>query len=304
MRKEFALAVEKQAIENKRIVFLTGDLGFMALENVRSALKDRFINMGVSEQNMIGVAAGLASEGLIPICYSIAPFAVFRPAEHIRIDVCLHNLNVKIVGNGGGYGYGIMGATHHAIEDLAFMSSLQNMKCYIPFANEDVDEVVNQMLSYQGPCYLRLGVGQKPNYIELTPYHHTRQLLKGDDITVVGLGPVLLNIFQFLEKVLEKPKIDMFVISELPIYDIDQDLQNSIKRTKKLLIIEEHVKRGGLGENLAILLLEKGIHCRFIHAHAKGYPNGLYGNQDYHQTISGLDSDSLTKIIERVINEG
>src|SRR5690242_17673469 len=102
---------------------LTGDLGYQALEGVREKLKDRFINAGVSEQNMVSVAAALASEGLEPLCYSIAPFAVFRPAEQIRLDVCLHGLGVKIVGNGGGYGYGIMGSTHHAIEDVAVLSS-------------------------------------------------------------------------------------------------------------------------------------------------------------------------------------
>ena len=101
MRKEFARAIEEVAVSNDKIIFLTGDLGFMALESLRDAIGDRFINTGVSEQNMVSMAASLAYEGLIPVCYSIAPFMVFRPAEQIRIDVCLHNLNVKLIGNGG-----------------------------------------------------------------------------------------------------------------------------------------------------------------------------------------------------------
>lgn len=100
MRREFSKGIETRALANDKIIFLTGDLGFMALENVRSAINERFINAGVSEQNMITMAAGLASEGYSPVCYSIAPFAVFRPAEQIRLDVCLHNMDVKIVGNG------------------------------------------------------------------------------------------------------------------------------------------------------------------------------------------------------------
>src|SRR5512132_1728928 len=100
-------------------VFVSGDLGYMALEKVIETYGERFINVGVSEQNMISVAAGLAYEGFIPWVYSIAPFAILRPYEQIRNDVCLHNLPVKIVGNGGGYGYGIMGATHHTLEDIA-----------------------------------------------------------------------------------------------------------------------------------------------------------------------------------------
>ncbi len=119
MRKEFSAVVEKIAARDRKVIFLTGDLGFMALENVQRAIGKRFINAGVSEQNMVSMAAALALEGLTPICYSIAPFLVFRPAEQIRLDVCLHDMDVKLVGNGGGYGYGIMGATHHAIEDIA-----------------------------------------------------------------------------------------------------------------------------------------------------------------------------------------
>lgn len=95
MRKEFSATIEGMAKTNTNLVFLTGDLGFLALENVKSVLQERFLNMGVSEQNMISVAAALASEGLMPICYSIAPFTVFRPAEQIRLDVCLHDKNGK-----------------------------------------------------------------------------------------------------------------------------------------------------------------------------------------------------------------
>ena len=112
MRKEFSKTIERIASENKKVLFLTGDLGFMALENVQNSIKNRFINTGVSEQNMMTMAAGMASEGLIPVCYSIAPFAVFRPAEQIRLDIALHNMNVKIVGNGGGYGYGRYSPRH------------------------------------------------------------------------------------------------------------------------------------------------------------------------------------------------
>src|SRR5258707_9123512 len=124
MRKEFSSWIENFGRNESRFIFLTGDLAFAALENVQAALEERFVNMGVCEQNMVSVAAGLAHQRLIPLCYSIAPFAVFRPYEQIRLDVALHRMPVKIVGNGGGYGYGIMGATHHALEDLAVLSCL------------------------------------------------------------------------------------------------------------------------------------------------------------------------------------
>lgn len=304
MRREFSNALEKIASANDKIIFMTGDLGFMALENIRSAINERFINVGVSEQNMITMAAGLASEGYAPVCYSIAPFAVFRPAEQIRLDICLHNMDVKIVGNGGGYGYGIMGATHHAIEDIAVLSSFQGMKCYIPFCNEEVEEVVSHMFSRRGPAYLRLGFGNIPQGLALPSYQHTRQLMKGKAVTVVGMGPVCLNAIESINKIDNREGlVDLFIVSEIPLPGLKAELIESVIRTGKLIVVEEHVKRGGLGEHLAALLLENGISCRLVHLCAMGYPNGLYGSQGYHQKISGLDTDSIVKRIEELVNE-
>jgi len=301
MRKEFSKTIEKIASRDKKVIFLTGDLGFMALENVRDAVKDRFINAGVSEQNMISMAAGLASQGFTPICYSIAPFAVFRPAEQIRVDVCLHNMNVKIVGNGGGYGYGIMGGTHHALEDLAVLSSFPNMKCYVPFCNEDTEGATKAMMERRGPSYLRLGLGAKPTWLTLPPYVHTRKLTSGNKITVAAIGPVVLNALKALEALPEKDQIDLFIISEIPLPKITTALQNSIKKTKKLIVLEEHVSRGGLAENLSLLLMKQGMACRLASLCAQGYLNGLYGSQAYHQKISKLDPESITKMIKKMI---
>ena len=178
MRKEFSQWIEAFGRNDPRFIFLTGDLGFDALENVQKALGPRFLNMGVAEQNMITVAAGLAQQGLLPLCYSIAPFAVFRPFEQIRLDLALHRRNVKIVGNGGGYGYGIMGATHHAIEDLAALSALQNFACFVPLCNSDVAGCCQQLFARIGPAYLRLGFGLWPSALGPLPaFQPVRKLI-------------------------------------------------------------------------------------------------------------------------------
>jgi transketolase len=298
MRKEFAQHIQTLAEKNDKIIFLTGDLGFMALEDLRKAIGDRFINVGVSEQNMISMAASLAYENLIPVCYSIAPFIAFRPTEQIRIDVCLHNLNVKIIGNGGGFGYGIMGAIHHAIEDIAVLSSFQNMNCFIPFCNEDVPGAIDTMFRYSGPSYLRLGSGIKPSEIPLPVFSSVRKLITGNKITVVGMGPVLLNVFDALKK-LENDMADVFVVSEMPMVAVLEELEESITKTGRLIVIEEHVRRGGLGENLAALILEKGIKCRYSHLYIKGYLNGLYGNRAYHLEVNGLSATSVLSEIKK-----
>jgi len=302
MRKEFSAGIEKIARERENLVFITGDLGFMALENVRDAIGDRFINAGVSEQNIVSMAAGMASEGLLPVCYSIAPFIAFRPAEQIRLDVCLHNLNVKLVGNGGGYGYGIMGATHHAIEDIAVLSSFQGMKCFIPLSNEDVAGALKAMFEYNGPSYMRLGYGVLPRGLELPLFDHTRKIQNGKDLTIIGMGPVLLNVFKSREKNESAFSADIFVVSELPLAVLTAELIDSIHKTSRVLVIEEHVRRGGLGEHIASLVLENGLKCSFGQLYAKGYPGGRYGSQDYHQTLSGLDADNIKETINRIMN--
>jgi transketolase len=131
MRIQFCDAMVARATAPE-MMFLTGDLGFMALEPLQAAMGPRFINAGVSEQNMISVAAGMARQGFEVWAYSIAPFCYARPFEQIRNDVTFHKLPVKLVGNGGGYGYGVMGPTHHAIEDYGVLLCLPNMAVYAP----------------------------------------------------------------------------------------------------------------------------------------------------------------------------
>ena len=300
MRKEFAAAIEKITVARPEVIFLTGDLGFMALESVKKAIGKRFVNAGVSEQNMVTMAAGLASQGHTVICYSIAPFAVFRPAEQIRLDVCLHNMDVKIVGNGGGYGYGIMGATHHAIEDIAVLSGFQNMRCYIPFCNEDVEAVANAFMKRKGPAYLRLGYGVKPDALQMPVYRAVGQITYGDKLTIACLGPIALNAFKALEVLKQKNIADLFIIREVPLLELPQKFLDSVKKTGNLIVAEEHVARGGLGEHLSLLLMKKNIKCRIIHRHALGYPGGLYGSQQYHQKLCGLDSESLAIDIRKL----
>jgi transketolase len=302
MRREFSNWIEHFGRSETRFIFLTGDLGFGALENVQDALQERFINMGVCEQNMISVAAGLSQQGLLPLCYSIAPFAVFRPYEQIRLDVALHRRNVKIVGNGGGYGYGIMGASHHALEDVAALSALQNFCCFIPLCNSDVDGACSSLFRYHGPSYLRLGFGVWPSSIgELPAFAPIRKLvverLAQPKATVVGLGPVLLNTLPWI---LEAGKIDLFAVSEVPLMELSDELVASVDSSGLLWVIEEHVARGGLGEHLAALLAQKGVRFRLCHSHALGYPDGLYGSQSYHQSRSGLDRVSLQSTFRQI----
>ena len=158
MRVDFTKAVLECLKRDGQSMFVTGDLGYNALEPIASELGKRFVNAGVAEQNMMGVAAGLALTGHKPWVYSIIPFTTYRCLEQIRNDVCLHHLPVRIVGNGGGYTYGIMGSTHHALEDLAVLKCLPGMQLYFPCENNHVSAAVAQIDQLKTPSYLRLSI--------------------------------------------------------------------------------------------------------------------------------------------------
>jgi transketolase len=299
MRKEFAAKIKRLFDSNKKLVFLTGDLGYNALEEIQATFSDRFINAGVAEQNMVGMAAGLAFEGHPSFVYSIAPFAVYRTIEQIRLDVCLHNQPVFIVGNGGGYGYGIMGATHHANEDLACLSSLPNMICWVPAFSEDVDYCLDQMVLRNGPAYLRLGLGVNyPTPVDIAPINPVIRSSGKPSLTIITQGPVVKNAIKAIEN---RNDVDLFSILTLPLLEFNDAFLNSLSESKNVLVIEEHVERGGLAEYLLLQLTRRGFVFETFEAfNAKGYPSKTYGNQDFHWKESGLDVESIQKYISAI----
>lgn len=277
-------------------VFLTGDLGFMALEPVRKAAGPRFINAGVAEQNMVTVAAGLARSGLHPWVYSIAPFLYARPFEQIRNDVCLHALPVFLVGNGGGYAYGVMGATHHALEDYGALCALPNLTAYVPAFAEDVGAAIARMTAAAGPAYLRLGRDEKPKDLVLPTYAPWRRLLAGGGPVLVIVGPLAGGILAPLLSWPEAIRPSVWVLAELPVdaAALPDELLGDLRRSGHLFVVEEHVAHGGAGQMLAHALLTRGeAPARFTHRAALGYPSGRYGSQRFHRQESGLDPESI-----------
>lgn len=298
MRKEFSAAIEKLALADESVVFITGDLGYNALENLQEKLGKRFINAGVAEQNMVGVAAGMAYKGYKVFCYSIAPFVVYRCLEQFRNDACLHNLPVFLVGNGGGYGYGIMGSTHHAIEDLACLSSLQNVKTWIPAFSDEVEPVLTQILQEKRPAYLRLGVGPlTPQGAELSGSLKRINHSVNVPTAIVALGPIVANVLKALTQAGLQNECDVYTALTLPL-DLTNATAEALRKVENILVVEEHVSIGGLAQQISVKLLEAGIHPKnFKSLTAQGYPNGRYGSQSYHQAQSGLDVNNIINTI-------
>jgi transketolase len=275
-------------------VFLTGDLGFQAFESLAKALGPRFINAGVAEQNMVLVAAGLARSGLRPWAYSIAPFMYARPFEQIRNDICLHDLPVVLVGNGGGYAYGVMGPTHHGLEDYGALLSLPNLRVYIPAFDEDLPTVVELLFRGRSPAYLRLGVAEAPIDWRPPGFAMWRKLVDGDGATLVVVGPVAGGILAATRDLPLQQRPRMWLISQLPCETLPDALIGDIDQSQVVLVVEEHVAWSGAGRMMAELLLTRGLAPRrFLVRAARGYPSGRYGSQQFHRRECRLDPASI-----------
>ena len=300
MRAEFAQAMVSLFESRRDLVFVTADLGYMALEGVARAYGDRFINVGIAEQNAVSLAAGLAREGHLPWFYSTAAFAVLRPYEQIRNDVCLHKLPVKIVGNGGGFGFGIMGATHHCLEDVAAMRALPHMRVYLPLVAADVAQAVKEMAADGAPNYLRLNAPATiPDVVG--PFAPWRRLKPGRSCVVVGMGPVVQGLYALGDRAL-LDELEIWNVGRLPLEALPADLRASIEEKGRVVTLEEHYLAGGLAEALAGLLLSSGILPRsFSSLHAAGYPSGRHGSQRWHLEENGLSGDGLAARLERLL---
>jgi len=282
-------------------VFLTGDLGFMALEPLRDALQSRFINAGIAEQNMLSVAAGLAIEGMNPWVYSIAPFCYARPFEQIRNDICQHNLPVKIVGNGGGYSYGSMGASHHALEDYGVLLTLPNLRAYLPAFDEDVPEIISQLQDTHHPAYLRLGRSEISNKFRYIPYAPWRKILCGEGMPIVLAGPIAGEFWNYCINLDKNARPELWVLSELPVPNIGEVPASLIVRgiEKGLCVVEEHSRQGGVGQQLSDLLLSEGIFPKkYVTFFARQYPGGRFGAQNFHRKQSGITAAQVLAELE------
>ena len=261
MRKAFNEELLKAAHADERIHMILADIGYGEIEPFANAFPKRFINCGVAEQNMTGVACGVAMEGNIAITYSIANFPTLRCLEQIRNDVCYHNANVKIVIIGGGMAYGPLGISHHSTEDLAIMRALPNMKVIAPCDIYEARSAVHAMLAYNGPVYYRCGYKGEPDIVS-KPFEAklggSSLIRDGKDATVFFAGTVGINAVKAVEE-LAKDGINCRLVSLYSIKPIDKEaILNAAKETKGIVVLEEHNLHGGVGSAVAEVLMDNG----------------------------------------------
>jgi transketolase len=307
MRVDFVKAIEGVLAADPKAMFITGDLGYSALEGIASKYGRRFLNAGVAEQNMVGVAAGLALAGMRPWVYSIAPFATYRCLEQIRNDVCLHRLPVRIAGNGGGYTYGIMGATHHALEDLAALRPLPNMRLFFPCENGHVAAAVAQMSELNGPSYIRLAISpfttpiaplsEQP--VTLTRQYAARRDPRAPSVTVIGVGHgVQVALRALATGGLDRQNVDIFGVARFP-WDFSADvaLLGSVVESGNVVTVEEHYADGGMGESLRAAL---PVTRSFRSLAASYSPEQRYGSPTFHLEQCGLTPEALVRAVREI----
>lgn len=307
MRNDFVCQILIEMERDPKIILLTGDLGFRAFEPVQTAFPTRFINVGIAEANMIGVAAGLAMTGKKPIAYSIASFASMRCYEQIRTDVCYHDLNVKIVGVGGGFNYAHQGVTHHTVEDIAIMRVLPNMKIICPTNSWEAAGATSAMLQEPGPVYLRLGKSPGKDFSRLNETFKIGRgysIQNGSDIVIFCTGNTLDLALNVAQSVQNQLGYGARVVSMPTIKPIDSKcIFDAAANAKGLFTIEEHSAIGGLGSAVADVLVESGASRPIFHAF--GFPDRFIkdvGSRDYLLTCAGLSTESISQmILEKMI---
>jgi transketolase len=266
MRAKFNETLLSIARKDERIFMILADIGYGEIEGFANAFPDRYFNVGVAEQNMTGVACGVAMEGNIAVTYSIANFPTLRCLEQIRNDVCYHRANVKIVIIGGGLAYGALGVSHHSTEDLAIMRSLPDMVVVAPADLKEAEAATHAMIAHDGPVYFRCGYKKEPDLhedpIDFT-FGKAIQVRDGKDVTLIGTGTITYHA-HLAAQLLEKSGIDARVLSMHTVKPIDREaIISAARETGAIVTVEEHNIMGGLGGAVAEVLADAGLGVKF-----------------------------------------
>jgi len=288
------------ARKNPEIIFVTGDLGFGVVEDFQKVLPNQFINAGVSEQAMMGMAAGIASTGKRVFVYSIGNFPTMRCLEQIRNDVCLMNNSVVIVSVGAGYSYGSQGYTHHALEDIAVMRALPNMNVYVPSDSIEARHITEHLCTGKAPSYLRLGRSGEPDITKFSSNLKSNKIIDirdGKDGTILFVGPIGVRVLA-AEEMLRNIGISVSVASVPFVTELDLLYLKDAVKKGPIVTVEEHSFRGGFGSIILETLNSLNLNCKVKVVAAKQVNLSEIGSQTYLQNQNGLDEISIFNAVK------
>lgn len=295
MREAFVNCLLREAKKNKNIILITGDLGYGVLEKFRDELPSQFINAGVAEQTMMGLAAGIASTGKRVFVYSIANFPTFRCLEQIRNDVCYMNNPVVIVSVGAGYAYGSQGYTHHALEDIAVLRALPNMEVIVPADPSETSALTLQLSKSTNPSYLRLGKSNEPNIHSNIPkleYGKFVKIRDGDQGSILFTGSIG-EVAVEAQLRLRSLGVNVSLFSVPYISTLDDERLIKIAKLGPVVTVEEHSSRGGLGsailERYSFLRIQAEV--RLVASEQKDLSQ--IGDQKFLRQKNGITAENI-----------
>ncbi|MGJ4972663.1 MULTISPECIES: transketolase family protein [unclassified Bradyrhizobium] len=303
MRNAFADELTKLGNEDSRVVMLSGDIGNRLFDKFKDKHPSRFFNCGVAEANMMGVAAGMAMNGLRPVAYTITPFVTTRCLEQIRTDVCYHEVPVTIVAVGAGLAYSGLGPTHHACEDISFLRSIPNMVVICPGDAFEVRGALRAAMQQDRPVYIRMGKKGEP-VVHKGPLADFKigkaiTIEEGSDVCLLSTGNMLPEVIEAAHKLKEKG-ISAEVVSFHTVKPLDEDkLKQAFSRFKLVATIEEHSLIGGFGSAVSEWLADTETQAKkFLRF---GTPDAFFkksGEQEYAREVLGLTGHQIAdKII-------
>jgi transketolase len=304
LRTAFFETLAAIAAEDPRTCLLTGDLGYMAVEPFSERFPDRFINVGVAEQDMVGIATGMAEAGFVPYVYSIATFATLRPYEFIRNGPVVHQLPVRVVGVGGGMEYGTNGISHYSLDDLGVMRVQPGMTVIVPADPNQARHAVKSVHDLAGPVYIRLGKDDRqivPGLDGRFTLGRCERILSGDDVIMVAAGPIATTAVAAAQKLASiGVSCAVAVVSTLA-PACKNDLLDLLGKFRVAVSVEVHYTVGGLGSLLAETIAESGIDCRLIRSGVHEAPVKISGSQAAMERAYGLDAEGLFAVTHEAI---
>lgn len=299
MRNAFANAFYELAREDKRIYLVVADITAAAgVASFQKESPERFLNVGVAEQMMIGMCAGLALRGCIPFAYTIATFTIYRPFEQVRVDCAYQNLPVKLVGVGGGVNYSTLGGTHHAQEDVAIMTAVPNMTVLAPCDPAETTAVTRECVGIPGPIYLRLGKAGEPDLSSGAPdpfrLGKIRFLRPGREICFLSYGPVTKLALDVSDRMTTETGKSCAVVSVHSLKPLDVDgIRDVLVRFPVVVVLEEHAPHGGLGSRVKEIAWDSGARCRLKAFSLRDEFLHVYGSHGDLLKAHGLDAETI-----------
>lgn len=297
MRNTIARCLEQAIEKDRSIVVISADLGYSVFDHLRERFPDNFINIGIAENSMVGIAAGLALAGRRVFIYSISKFLAGKCFEQIREDVCFHNLPVTFIGAGAGFAYGFAGYSHFCIDDVGILRQIPDLEVCSPCDNCEAEKIFWQTLKREAPTYIRIGKREKDNVIK----NDNARIVSGayylkhteGNIIIASYGTIMSEVL-LASELLIKDGIDVSIVSCPIINPVDMSFfKSNISNGKKLFVVEEHYIDGGLGDALSqfspikIAIPKKTIY--------------VAGTEEYMRQYSNIDANSIVSIVKQFL---